>query len=207
MISLLLKWEYYFRCQRLLQRWTKMIAIEHSALCLVHSECSINGGSKPVTPVAFISLSFNCYIHTNQPKSYLEFKPKNGHSKHSEHTLISSWMTWSSNLGKCQLLVFPQQITSCLVATVQPRAGFPGTSCGTAMNTTPQREHKNTIASPTYTQTSKHSLAPEEEMRTSHSMLCLPQSYRKGYFDMQIQKSYILPFFYHLSNSLSGLFY
>lgn len=41
--------------------------------------------------------------------------------------------------------VFPQQITSCLMARVQTRAGFHGASCGRTMHTTPQREPKNTM--------------------------------------------------------------
>lgn len=55
---------------------------------------------------------------------------------------------WSFGSAKCNY--FPQQITSCLMAWVQMWAGFHGASCGRAMNTTPQREHENTIASPMY---------------------------------------------------------
>lgn len=70
--------------------------------------------------------------------------------------IISNYHTWADSAVRSfipiflssklrQMQVFPQQITSCLMARVQTQAGFHGASWGRAMNTTPQRERKNTM--------------------------------------------------------------
>lgn len=63
----------------------------HSAWYLVHTECLINSGSKPVTPVAFIMRPLISIFTQTKPKmTYVQTKE---HTCEIGHKLISSWMT------------------------------------------------------------------------------------------------------------------
>ena len=164
----------------------------------------------------------NWYICEKWAQNYSEFKPKDIHWKCLKHKLLSSWVTWgivsdshtwadcstefhfhfllypifSSNSGKCNY--FPNR--SHLVSWQGSRHGLDstGASCSRARNTTPQTKCKNTIASPRYTQTPKHTwLQRRTGDRSEHALLA---SKLKSLFWHSDAEIFVSPFFYH-SNS------